>query len=476
MDAPRLRILALDLFERDVVLRLPFRFGVVTLTACPQAFVRARIAIGDGREAIGHSAELLAPKWFDKDLALSNDDNFVQLRTSLRSARDAYLADSRPRAAFAHAAAHYQSHIDECGRRGLNPLLACFGTALIDRALLDALCRALGVSFYAAIRHNLAGIDAGLTPDLADIDLDAFLGSLAATTRVDLRHTVGLVDAITAADLARRVDDGLPETLEEVLAVYGNRCFKLKVRGQPDADIERLTRIATLLDRLPEYVVTLDGNEQFADAEAAARFWQRLERVPALRRMAAATIYIEQPLPRAITLETDIGTLARSKPVLIDEADGTLDAFPAAIARGYTGVSSKNCKGCYKSVLNAARCARLNHGGGNRYFMSAEDLTTQAGLGVQQDLALCNALGMTHVERNGHHYVRGFAGQGASVREQQDFLRAHPDLYTRCGDDVVLRVHSGRLDLGSLDTPGFASGAAPDPATLLPLAPHVSTA
>jgi hypothetical protein len=45
--------------------------------------------------------------------------------------------------------------------------------------------------------------------------------------------------------------------------------------------------------------------------------------------------------------------------------------------------------------------------------MSAEDLTTQAGLAVQQDLALVNLIGLTHVERNGHHYVNGFAGQGA---------------------------------------------------------------
>ena len=43
------------------------------------------------------------------------------------------------------------------------------------------------------------------------------------------------------------------------------------------------------------------------------------------------------------------------------------------------------------------------------YFMSAEDLTTQAGLSVQQDLALVNLLGIGHVERNGHHYVNGMA-------------------------------------------------------------------
>ena len=42
-SAPRFRVTAIDLLERDVKLRMPFRFGVVTLTAAPQAFARARI-------------------------------------------------------------------------------------------------------------------------------------------------------------------------------------------------------------------------------------------------------------------------------------------------------------------------------------------------------------------------------------------------------------------------------------------------
>jgi len=469
MAAPRLRILGLDLFERDVVLRLPFRFGVVTLTACPQAFVRARIAVEDGVEAIGASAELLAPKWFDKNLALTNEDNFRQLRDSLRLAREAYLADTRSRCAFRHAASCYQALIDSGGLRGLNPLVVGFGPALIDRALLDALCRALDVSFHDAIRCNAPGIDASLTPDLAGFDLDRFLEGCRQLPDIDVRHTVGLVDPITAGDATLRIDDGLPQTLEEVITVYANRYFKLKVSGDAEADIARLTRIAAVLDRLTIYRITLDGNEQFADAETAVRFWRQLEGTPALRRMADATLYIEQPLPRAVTLETDIAALASAKPVLIDEADGTLDAFPAAAARGYTGVSSKNCKGFYKSLLNAARCARRNGEGGPRFFMSGEDLTTQAGLAVQQDLALVNLLGLRHVERNGHHYVHGFAGQGASRDEQRGFAEAHPDLYEGDADNVRLRLRDGRLHLKSLDQPGFATGAHPDFTTMTPI-------
>ena len=92
LGAVKLKVASLELFERDVRLRMPFRFGVVTLTESPQAFVRARIRTEDGREAAGAAAELLAPKSFDKNPALSNEDNYEQLRASLRSARERYLA------------------------------------------------------------------------------------------------------------------------------------------------------------------------------------------------------------------------------------------------------------------------------------------------------------------------------------------------------------------------------------------------
>ena len=69
--------------------------------------------------------------------------------------------------------------------------------------------------------------------------------------------------------------------------------------------------------------------------------------------------------------------------MIIDESDADLDVFPRARALGYAGVSSKTCKGLYKSMINAARCLRWN-AEGPRYFMSAEDLTLQAGIAVHE--------------------------------------------------------------------------------------------
>jgi len=457
----RFALREIELYERPVVLRLPFRFGVVTLTQCPQAFARARIELEDGQSQWGAAAELMAPKWFDKNLQLSNEDNFEQLREVLRMARQAYLGDAVPATAFGHFARHHDSHLQAASVKGYNPLLASYGPALIDRAILDALCRRRGVSFYAAMQGNLPGIG-GQRREFAGFDFGRFLPALQPSGAIEARHTVGMLDAITAADLGERVGDGLPETLEEVIQAYGHRYFKLKVGGQTAADLARLEAIAAVLDRLPQpYFVSLDGNEQYSDAQGLAELVQGLRARPALARLWNSILFIEQPIARKLALETDLRAVDLGKPVIIDESDGELDTFVLARERGYRGVSSKTCKGLYKSVLNAARCAQWNaQEGATRYFMSAEDLTTQAGLSVQQDLALVNLLGIRHVERNGHHYVNGMAALPAA--EQKAFLQAHPDVYERSHGAVRLKISDGRIALGSLACAGYASAAMPD--------------
>ena len=453
---------AIEVYERDVKLRMPFRFGVVTLTGAPQAFVRARIRLENGTEAEGGAAELLAPKWFDKDPGLANEQNFEQLRASLALARDAYLAGGE-NTAFGHSIDIYGPQIALAAAQGLNSLVACYGPALVDRALLDALCRALGISFFQAIQRNVPGIAApGWQADLVAFDMEEFLGRLEPRKTIAARHTVGLLDPILSSDIRQPVGDGLPESLDQVVERYGQRWFKLKVSGDLAADLERLSAIAAVLERIDEpYHATLDGNEQYAEVEGIVALWRKIRSAPRLQRLASSIVFIEQPIKRSQALAGDVSALAEEIPVIIDESDDSLEAFARARRLGYSGVSSKACKGLYKSLLNAARCRLWNmEEGSNRYFMSGEDLTVQAGLALQQDLALVALLGLTHVERNGHHYVNGMAGLPDA--EQAAFLRAHQDLYERSHGAVRVRIAAGNLEIASLACPGFASAAHPD--------------
>jgi hypothetical protein len=387
----------------------------------------------------------------------------------LRLARGAYLGDGSATTAFGHFARHHDAHLATAAQRGFNPLLASYGPALVDRAVLDALCRAEQVSFATAMQRNLADIGRA-HPAFAGFDFAAFLAGLRPAPTIEARHTVGMVDAITAADLKERVGDGLPETLEEVIATWGHRYFKLKVGGNIEADLARLQSIASVLDRLPQpCFVSLDGNEQYSDADGVAELVAGIRSHPRLSRLWDSILFIEQPIARKVALDVDLRGARLGKPVIIDESDGELDTFVQARERGYQGVSSKTCKGFYKSILNAARCARWNaEGPALRYFMSAEDLTTQAGLSVQQDLALVNLLGIAHVERNGHYYVNGLAAQSAA--EQDAFLAAHPDLYERSHGAVRLHIEQGRIALASLQGEGFASGALPQFSSMTPIA------
>jgi hypothetical protein len=469
VEAPRCVIEEVRLFERPVALRLPFRFGVVTLTHAPQIYARLRVTLADGRGGWGSAAELMAPKWFDKNPSLSNEQNFGQLRLSLRHARDAYLADRTPRTAFGHSAAHHAALVRAGAGAQLNPLVASYGPALLDRAVIDALCRLLGRSFADGLRGNLFGLQAAvLTPDMAGFDLDGWLAGLAVQTRIAARHTVGLIDPLQDAEVVEpRLNDGLPESLEGAVAQYGHRWFKLKVGGNVAADLARLKGIAAVLDRAVEpYRASLDGNEQYDDVDGIAALWAAMKRDGALRRLCSSILYIEQPIKRAAALERPVDSLAADIPLIVDESDADYNVFPRARNLGYRGISSKTCKGVYRAVLNAARCRHWGAG----YFVTGEDLTCQAGLAVQQDLALVAALGLSHVERNGHHYVDGFGT--APQAEQDAFLSAHPDLYHRDARSgrVRLTIRDGSLDLHSvMQAAGFGSAAEPDWGSLAPM-------
>lgn len=451
MSRAPLRLRSVALFERPVTLRLPFRFGAATVTRCPQAFVRVTLEAG-GRSFEGASAELMVPKWFDKSPALTHEQNFEQLREALRIASDAYVGAGDCASPHALSQAAGEAAINAAVARGLPRLAAQFGPAQLDKAVADAALRAAGAPWVDGLRAGVLG-----DPWSARLPL-------ARAQTVTLRHTVGLADRLTDADDGTDPQDGLPATLQAAIRHYGLHHFKLKLSGQPEADIERLSRIAELLDaQAGDYRVTLDGNETFADSAALGEFWRALCAAPRVQGLLARTLLLEQPLARRVALAQPIGALGIAVPVILDESDDHADVLEQGLALGYRGISSKACKGIYRSLHSAARIAREPQ----RLLLSGEDLTCQAGLAVQQDTLLAASLGVTHIERNGHHYVDGFGV--APDEEARAFAQAHPGFYESTSGRAHLAVQRGQLDLASLHTPGFASAATPHWDSLQPI-------
>ena len=146
-------------------------------------------------------------------------------------------------------------------------------------------------------------------------------------------------------------------------------------------------------------------------------------------------------------------------PLLIDESDGDLDTFKTAIDLGYSGVSSKACKGLIKALANAALAKHKSRSGVN-FFVSAEDLTNIPIVSLHQDLVHVAALGLTHLERNGHHYIRGL--DHLSEKEREICRSRHHDLYIKNQDFMSLNIVDGAIDIRSLQLPGLGVNGAVD--------------
>ncbi|HEY0074521.1 MAG TPA: hypothetical protein VGB77_10490, partial [Abditibacteriaceae bacterium] len=134
-------------------------------------------------------------------------------------------------------------------------------------------------------------------------------------------------------------------------------------------------------------------------------------------------------------------------PVIIDEADDTIDSFPRALALGYSGTSHKNCKNTFKSVANLAR-VQQERDSGWLAMLSAEDLTNIGVVALQQDLVALSSLGITHAERNGHHYFRGLAH--LSAKTQNAACAVLPELYTNHESLPRLQIQHGQIDVAAL--------------------------
>lgn len=451
----RYRVHAFDLRLRPCRTRIPFRFGIATLTTAPLALLRIEIEAEDGQRAHGYASDLLVPKWFEKIPDQPVETDVRRLIASVKEAGTVMVdATSAPRSVFDAWWTTYEQCVSSADCARIPALVRGFGVALVERALMDAACRASDCSFHQALSQDLFGLDLSrFEASLADVNPVAANPQLS----MHLRHTIGLLDPIETSEITAddRVNDGLPQSLEEDISRYGLRYFKVKVNGDLQADIERLTRIqrvlATHCPHAPKF--TLDGNEQFNSIADVVTMFERIDADPALQSMFEGMMYLEQPLSRMHTFDPDrnsgLDKLAKWTRVIIDEADAGIDAFPRAAALGYAGVSIKNCKGVFRAIANAARC-RLHDG----WFQSGEDLTNLPCIALQQDLLTMSALGMTHVERNGHHYFNGLGH--LPVPDASAALSQHPDLYEADPQAIArLRISDGMLNFASLATTGY---------------------
>jgi len=458
-----IKLIDATLHRTETQTRMPFRFGIAVMTAAPHVFLQCRYEI-DGTVVTGIAAEGLLPKWFDKSpdkpAAQEIDEMLLVIRRAVGFARDVSAAS-----AFEFWQQVYQAQVKWAAEQGLPSLLAQFGVSMVERTLLDALARAEQCTLATLLRENRVGLDlAAIHPELAGRTPGEFLPA-QPLSKIIARHTVGLSDPLTAAELTpeNAIHDGLPQTLEDCIRFYGLYHFKLKVQGDVDQDLERLRSVARVITRQcgTRYAFTLDGNEQYRTFPRFVGLWDRIQADALLHTFFERLIFIEQPLYRDVALDPAIANIADWKngpPVIIDESDAELGALAQALKLGYAGTSHKNCKGIMKAA--AHRCLinfRNATENTNRYQMSGEDLVNIGPVALLQDLAAQAALGNTSVERNGHHYYHGLSAFPKSI--SQSMLQHHGDLYTPMDDGYArVNITGGELDLTSINAAPFGVG------------------
>ncbi len=441
---------------------MPFKYGIATMTEVPMVFVRLDTEV-DGQPSWGIASDLLPPKWFTKVPDDSLEKEIADMLRVIRRALDHAIGIEAP-SAFAAWQSIYVQQRDWAKAGNVAPLLAHFGTSLVERAVIESVCRATGRPLGQALRDGTLGFDLGAIHPVLTKRFAAEQLPQQPLAKVLARHTVGLADPLSANAIPadELLDDSLPQSLDQCIRAYGLRHFKIKINGNPDADLERLRSIAaTIGHHAPgDFAFSLDGNEQFTSVEEFRSHWERLVGDAKLAAFFKRLLFVEQPLHRDIALDDSVGDgfddWPDRPPVIIDESDGTIKCLPLALALGYAGTSHKNCKGIFKGAANAC-LLNARHEAGHVSVMSGEDLCNVGPVAVIQDLAVMAALGIGSVERNGHHYMAGLSQFPVST--QQQVQEAHPGLY-RASDRgwPTLDIRDGQINLGSVNDQPFGTG------------------
>lgn len=221
-----------------------------------------------------------------------------------------------------------------------------------------------------------------------------------------LYHLVGAVDPIVAADIEKRLNDGLPETLPEWIHYNGLTHLKIKLNGDELSwDVQRVLRVdqeVTETQRargVRNWVYSLDFNEKCKNVEYLLEFLRQVkEKSPA---GFARIQYVEQPTARDLEVhhENVMHKAAALRPVVIDESLTDLEALLLAREMGYSGVALKACKGQSQSLLMAAAAQKY------KMFLCVQDLTCPGASLLESASLAAHIPGVAAIEANARQYV-----------------------------------------------------------------------
>ena len=431
----------------DFRYRAPYQFGGRSVDSVTLLNVSCRVQTGDGRESWGFGSMTLGNAWSFP--AASHDDGLKAMKAladELRPVTAGCDERGHPIDLFRALEPEYLRAASDVSRKlnlpvAIPKLCTLVVASAFDAAIHDAYGKAFDVSAYDTYgpKFMTRDLSADLGSEFRGEYLDRYVPSKPRASTL-VFHSVGASDPLETADVRSRIDDGLPNTLEEWIPRDGLLGFKMKLNGgNLAADFERVVRIDRVVNRaqaargVKDWKYLLDFNEGCPNVAYLLEF---------LRKVREATptgfdriLYIEQPTAR--DLQKDRANVmhdaAKLRPVVIDESLTDLETLLLAREMGYTGVALKACKGQSHAMLMAAAAQKFG------MFLCVQDLTCPGASLIHSAGIAARVPGNAGIEANARQFV-----PSANAAWEARF----PGLFT---------IHNGMMSTGQLTGAGLAA-------------------
>jgi L-alanine-DL-glutamate epimerase-like enolase superfamily enzyme len=418
LQAPRstdARIEEIRIDFQDYLYRAPYKFGGKEVDRVTLLNVHSRLSTKDGKSASGFAAMPLGNVWsfpapdipYDTTLAAMKAlaQKIAALTRDFREYAHPLDVNHTLEPEYLKAAARTTREMKLS--RPIPKLCTLVTASPVDAAIHDAFGRLHGRNSFTTagkdfVRYDLAHY---LNSEFKGEYLDPYL-LRKPTARIQMYHSVGASDPLTAAEVKKHIGDGLPETFEAWIPYNGVTAIKIKLNGADlawDVDrvaaIDRVTVAAQAKRGVTAWIYSLDFNERCPNVQYVLEFERQLKsKAPAAFERVQ---YIEQPTARDLAQDRQntMFEAARLRPIVIDESLTGLDALLLAREMGYTGAALKACKGQSQTLLLAAATEKY------KMFRCVQDLTCPGAALVHSVGIACHVPGVSALEANAREYV-----------------------------------------------------------------------
>ncbi len=428
--------------------RVPIKFGGTVLDRATIINVHCTVRTPGGRVAKGFGSMPLGNVWAFPSHTMSYETTLNAMK-ALAARICKITADSKisghpidinwtlqPEYSKAASEVSAQLHLDE----PIPKLFTLVTASAFDAAVHDGFGKVHNLNCY----HTYG-------PEFMAHDLSHYAGSefrgmyperfilKEPKPRMPLYHLVSAVDPIEDSDIAKRINDGLPETLPEWINHDGLTHLKIKLNGNDLAwDVDRVLKVDRVTTEtqkkrgVTDWVYSLDFNEKCPNIEYFLDFIEQIkQKAPdSFHRIQ----YIEQPFSRdMVTHRQSVARAAKLVPVVIDEALTGIDALMLARELGYTGAALKACKGQSDMMIIAPV------GEYHKMFLCVQDLTCPGASFIESAALAAHVPGVQAIEGNARQYM---------PEANKEWASRFPNLF---------HVEEGMVGTAELDKPGLGA-------------------